>query len=70
MAVDSLTGEQGTKTSADGKSKQTKLRLKRGITMDSGAGNNVMPRRMVMRKSDIRESEGSRNGVHYVAANN
>ena len=70
VAVDSLTGEQGTKTSADGKSKQTKLRLKRGITMDSGAGNNVMPRRMVMRKSDIRESEGSRNGVHYVAANN
>ena len=49
---------------------QTKLKLKRGITMDSGAGNNVMPRRMVMRKSDIRESEGSRNGVHYVAANN
>ena len=49
---------------------QTKLKLKRGITMDSGAGNNVMPRRMVIRKSDIRESEGSRNGVHYVAANN
>ena len=38
--------------------------------MDSGAGNTVMPRRMVIRKSAIRESEGSRNGVHYVAANN
>ena len=58
------------KTSVNYKPPQTKLRLKRGITMDSGAGNNVMPRRMVMRKSDIRESEGSRNGVHYVAANN
>ena len=38
--------------------------------MDSGAGNNVMPRRMVIRKSEIRESEGSKNGAHYVAANN
>ena len=43
--------------------------MKKGITMDSGAGNNVMPRRMVMKKSEIRESEGSRRGVHYVAAN-
>ena len=58
------------KTSVKYKPPQTKMRLKRGITMDSGAGNNVMPRRMVMRKSDIRESEGYRNGVHYVAANN
>ena len=48
----------------------TKLRLKRGITMDSGAGNSVMPRRMVIKKDEIRESEGSKNGVHYVAANN
>ena len=47
----------------------TKLKLKKGITMDSGAGNNVMPRRMVVKKSEIRESEGSRRGVHYVAAN-
>ena len=38
--------------------------------MDSGARNNVMPRRMVIRKSEIRESEGSKHGVHYVAANN
>ena len=48
----------------------TKLRLKRGITMDYGAGNSVMPRRMVIKKDEIRESEGSKNGIHYVAANN
>ena len=36
--------------------------------MDSGAGNSVMPRRMVMNKSEICESEGSKNGVQYVAA--
>ena len=67
--VDSLTDEHAERTSADGNPKQTKLRLKKGITMDSGAGNNVMPRRMVIKKSEIRESEGSRRGVHYVAAN-
>ena len=37
--------------------------------MDSGAGSSVMPRRMVMNKSEIRESEGFKNGVQYVAAN-
>ena len=67
--VDSLTDERAERNSADGKQKQTKLKLKKGITMDSGAGNNVMPRRMVIKKSEIRESEGSRRGVHYVAAN-
>ena len=69
IEVDTLTEEQKEKTSAGVKSKQTKLRLKRGITMDSGAGNNVMPRRMVITKYEIRDSEGSRRGVHYVAAN-
>ena len=54
----------------DDKTRQPKLRLKRGITMDSGAGNSVMPKRMVIRKDQIRESEGSKNGVQYVAANN
>lgn len=29
-----------------------------------------MPRRMIIRKSEIRESEGSKNGRHYFAANN
>ena len=67
--VDDLTDGHAEKTSADGKPKQTKLKLKKGITMDSGAGNNVMPRRMVIKKSEMRESEGSRRGVHYVAAN-
>ena len=46
------------KIPVDKKPPQTKLKFKRGITMDSGAGNNVMPRRMVIRKSEIRESEG------------
>ena len=36
------------KTSMNHKHPQAKLKLKRGITMDSGAGNNVMPRRMVI----------------------
>ena len=67
--VDSLTDERTEKNSADGKQKQAKLKLKKGITMDSGAGNNVMPRRVVIKKSEIRESKGSRRGVHYVAAN-
>ena len=45
-----------------------KMKLKRGITIDSGAGNSVMPRRMVLNKSTIRESAGSRAGVNYVPA--
>ena len=67
--VDGLTDEHTEGRSADGKQTHATLKLKKGITMDSGAGNNVMPRRMVIRKSEIRESEGSRRGVHYVAAN-
>ena len=45
------------------------LRLRKGITIDSGAGNSAMPRRMVVDQSSIRESAGSRAGVQYVAAN-
>ena len=67
--MDSLADEHA-EFSEDDKTRQTKLRLKRGITMDSGAGNSVMPRRMVIQKDQIRESEGSKNGVQYVAANN
>ena len=37
--------------------------------MDSGAVDNVMPKRMVRQKWKIRPSPGSRAGVHYVAAN-
>ena len=40
------------------KAAQGKLKLKRNITMDSDAGSSVMPRRMVMNKSEIQESEG------------
>ena len=46
-----------------------RIRLRRGITMDSGAAHNVMPRRMVRDQSKIRPSEGSKRGAHYVAAN-
>ena len=70
IEVYTLAEENLKKIPIDKKPPQTKLKLKRGITMDSGAGNNVMPRRMVIQKSEIRESEGSKNGVHYVAANN
>ena len=69
ISVDSLSDDRSEKASVEGRPKMTKLKLKKGITMDSGAGNNVMPRRMVVKKSEIRESEGSRRGVHYVAAN-
>ena len=45
--------------------------MARGMTADSGAADNVMPRRMVRGKFNrVRPSAGSRKGVHYVAANN
>ena len=47
-----------------------RIKLRRGITMDSGAAHNVMPRKMVRDKGQIRPSEGSKRGAHYVAANN
>ena len=47
------------------------MKLARGITVDSGAADNVMPKRMVRGKyNKIRESPGSRANVHYLAANN
>ena len=52
------------------KDKRTRvLKLRRGITMDSGAGHSVMPRRMVINPGSIRESVASKAGVNYVAAN-
>ncbi len=51
------------------KPKKTRMRLRRGITMDSGAANNVMPRRIVKGRAAIRPSPGSRKNMHYVAAN-
>ena len=47
-----------------------RIKLRKGITVDSGAANNVMPRRMVRNKAKIRPSPASIRGVHYVAANN
>jgi hypothetical protein len=49
--------------------KKKYLKLRRGITVDSGAANNVMPRKMVRDRKNIRPSKGSIAGVHYVAAN-
>ena len=46
-----------------------RMRLKRGITMDSGAAAKVMPRRMARYPSKIRPSPGSIAGVKYVACN-
>ena len=48
-----------------------RLRMVRGMTVDSGAADNVIPRRMVKGKNNrIRPSPGSRRGVHYVSASN
>ena len=45
------------------------MRLKRGITMDTGAHHNVMPRRMAGKRA-VTQSPGSKRGMHYVAAGN
>ena len=45
-----------------------KLLMRRGITMDSGAGTNVIPKRMVNSKR-IKPSAGSLRGLCFVAAN-
>ena len=47
--------------------KERRYRLKRGITADSGAGDPVIPRRMV-NIDKIVPSAGSRRGLHYVSA--
>ena len=52
----------------DGSNGSNMMRLKRGITMDSGAHHNVMPRRLTRGKK-IRPSAGSKAGMHYIAAN-
>ena len=45
------------------------MRMARGITVDSGAADLVMPRRMVRgRGNKIRSSKASRAGAHYVSA--
>ena len=47
--------------------RERRYRLKRGITADSGAGDPVIPRKMVNAKK-IRPSAGSKRGLHYVSA--
>ena len=43
--------------------------MARGITVDSGAADNVLPRRMIRGRGNvIRASAASRAGVHYVTA--
>ena len=59
-----------TKEYLQDKIRRIRYRLRRGITMDSGAANNVMPKRMVRNKNDIRPSKASLAKVHYIAANN
>ena len=46
-----------------------RLKMARGITVDSGAADNVMPRSTLRRWMKVRQSEACRAGVHYVAAN-
>ena len=43
--------------------------MARGITVDSGAADNVMPRKVIRKNMKVRPSQASRSGVHYVAAN-
>ena len=46
-----------------------RMRMRRGMTVDSGAADNVIPRRMIRgTKNKIRSSPGSRKGVFYVSA--
>ena len=46
-----------------------RMRMTRGMTIDSGAADNVIPRRMVKGKlNKIRPSPGSKKGVYYVSA--
>ena len=46
-----------------------RFKMAKGITVDSGAADNVLPRRMVRgRGNRIRPSAASRAGVHYITA--
>ena len=45
------------------------MKMSRGITVDSGAADNVMPRKILRKWMRVRPSKASKAGVHYVAAN-
>ena len=54
---------------AANKAGSRRFKMARGITVDTGAADNVLPRRMVRgRGNKIRPSAASRKGVHYVSA--
>ena len=68
MSVE-MNGNDGKKNEANAGGGSRRLRMARGITVDSGAADPVMPRRMVRgRGNKIRPSAASRAGVHYVSA--
>ena len=50
-----------------------RFKMARGITVDSGAHDNVMPKKLIrgkFNKGTVRPSAASKAGVHYVACNN
>ena len=49
------------------KEETKKIKLRKGITMDTGAHHNVIPRRMIGKRK-VRPSKGSRMGMRYVGA--
>ena len=59
--------ERSGKKTKNKESTKSKMRLRRGITMDSGAHHNVIPKRMVGNRR-IRPSPGSKRGMNYIVA--
>ena len=68
-AVQSTSIRKGSPAARNGNGKV--MKMAKGMTIDSGAADNVMPRRLVRGKhNQIRPSPGSKAGVHYIAACN
>ncbi len=74
ISIDMIQEDNGVKKQKASESskdpQRRRIRLRKGITVDSGAHSNVMPKRMIRDKRRIRPSAGSKRGAHYVAANN
>ena len=70
-SIDAVDGRQSSRQPVKSRTiKGRRYRLARGITIDSGAADNVMAKRMLRGKhSRVRPSAASKAGVHYVAAN-
>ena len=60
--------EKAKPVSKTGKRVKTRMKLRRGITMDSGSHDKVKPRRISGRRK-VRSSSGSRICVNYLVAN-